>query len=113
MMRSRIVLELVLNELEPGQTDGIIGEVIRASSVLQGERRRSHICGRGKPLPENRPDGFVPLHVDAADLTAAVVVVKVDGKFLGFRLQGSFTWFSPRTLMFSEVVRDVGCRSEE
>src|SRR5437660_9473024 len=86
-MRASPILDRILNELKPGKPDLIERKVIGPAGILKGQGHRAQIPERHEPRPENRPDGFIRLHVDSAHLPAAVVVVEVDGELFRLRFQ--------------------------
>ena len=78
----RVVLDLVLDELEAGQADAVERLVVGAAGVGDRQGGGAHLAERLEPLAEDRPDGLVALHVDAADLAGAVIEVEI-GRELG------------------------------
>ena len=90
VVRARLVLDLVLDELEPGQADGVerTWSVPPVSRIVTVVTPRS-LSGRD-PALEDRDDRRVFLGVDAADLARAVVDVEVGGELrvLGLRRDG-------------------------
>src|ERR1035437_7620620 len=58
VVRARLVIHHVLDELEARQAHAVEGLVIRAARVAIRDRRRPHVLERLQPLLENRPDHF-------------------------------------------------------
>src|SRR5215510_9911967 len=85
MVRSRVVLNLVLNELEAWQPNTIKREVICSTSVGNRQRRCSHVLEWSKPVAEERSNSLVALQINSADLPSAVVEIEVATEFFPFR----------------------------
>src|SRR4051812_36751804 len=85
MMRARVVIERVLDELESGQADLVEWEVIGAAGVGERDGLCAKIVERREPLFEDRRGCGVPLAIDAADLPAAIVEIEVRRQLLVFR----------------------------
>src|SRR5204863_1613554 len=83
----RVVVELVLDELEAGEADGVEGEVIGAAGAAHRQRRGTEVVKRDEPFPEDRNDRRVLLTVDAPHLSGAVVEVEVRRELLPLRLE--------------------------
>src|SRR4030095_621235 len=93
---SRIVLDLILYELEARQSHAIERLVIGAAGVRNRNRPQGVAFGctdkileRGKPRPEYRANLVIALKIDPANLAGAVVQIEVAGEFLvfGFHLE--------------------------
>src|SRR5437868_726377 len=93
-MSARIVFDWVLNELEAGNAGGVEGEMIGAPGVPHGERIHSQIFEGTHPCFEDRLHSGIPLHVDAANLSRAIVDVEVRGNFGLFWLYRHRSGFS-------------------
>ena len=81
-MRARAVLDRVLDELEPRQTDVIERHVVGRIGVRQRHGGRAQIVDGVEPLREQRRGGAVALGVDAADFPGAVVEIEVDRQLI-------------------------------
>src|SRR6476620_4478322 len=96
MVCARVVFNLILNKLKSGQADTIKGKMIGAAGVRNRKRVRAPevltrpIPERRQPLPEDRADSFVALHVHAADFAGAVIEIEVCVKLIVFRGSGKF-----------------------
>ena len=77
MVRDAAIIERVLNELEPRQTDGIQRQMVRAAGVLDGDGGRTLVAEGRQPGFKQRAHRIVPLQVDAANLAAAVIQIEV------------------------------------
>src|SRR5262245_55484876 len=75
VVRARVVLDLVLNELKARKSNRIVRLVIRSTCVADRQRGHAHVPERLHPRLEDRRDGLVALEVDAANLPRAVVNV--------------------------------------
>src|SRR5690242_6548247 len=67
VVRARVVIERVLDELKPGQAHGIERKMIGAAGVANRQRSHAEIVERLHPFLEKRLDGLVALEIDAAD----------------------------------------------
>jgi len=61
VMRARLVVDWVLDELKGGQPDVIEVEVVGAADTLYGQRRGAEIAEWPQPDREDRSDGFISL----------------------------------------------------
>src|SRR5262245_59994747 len=85
-MRAGGILDRILDEFEPRQTDAVEGLMIRAARVREREGFRAEVLEWLQPTAEERSRRLVALQIDAADFARAVVEVEVGGKFLILRL---------------------------
>src|SRR6202035_181615 len=81
-MRTRDVVELVLNELEARNAHVIEGFVISASTIAHADGCNAEVLQRLDPLLKNRSFGNVFLQIHAEDLAGAIVDVEVSGNLL-------------------------------
>ncbi len=88
VVRPRVVLDRVLNELESGQADGVERQVIGATRVTDRHGLHAQVVERFHPGLENRRDRLVPLEVHAANRAGSVVHVEIAGKLRVRRLEG-------------------------
>jgi len=77
VMRQRVVLDFVLDELEAGQADAVEGQVVGAAGVGEAQRGGTHVAEGLEPLAEGGAHRLIPLEIDAADLAGAVVEVEI------------------------------------
>src|SRR6202140_2744156 len=101
-MRTRDVVELVLDELKAGNAHVIEGLVISASSISPADGSNTKVLQRLDPLLKNRRFGDVLLQINAEDLAGAVVHVEVSGNLLliGFEFK--------RPTRFAQPLRQFG-----
>src|SRR5215213_2224312 len=81
-MCASVVFDLILNKLEPRQTNRVKREVVRTAGVRDRERGCAQISERRQPLPEEGPNSFVALQVNATNLARAVIEIVVSTKLL-------------------------------
>src|ERR1043165_528824 len=116
-MCARVVFNLILNKLEPRQTNHVKRQVIRAARVRDRERGRAHVSERSEPLPEQRSNAFVALQVNTADLARAVIEIEVAAQVFVLRFFDE-CWSSRRSSVSISisisaahaVVGATGCR---
>ena len=85
VVRARVVVHRVLNELEAGQAHGVERKVVGAAGIADGNGRSAHVFEGFEPSFEDRPHHVVALQIDAANFAGAVVVVEVAGELGVFR----------------------------
>src|ERR1700719_974974 len=85
-MRSRSVIQHVLNELEARNADGIKRLVIGAAGISHRDRADAQVAKWCNPLLENLSDRRILLQVDPADFSRAVVDVEVSRNLRLLRL---------------------------
>src|SRR5688500_10941867 len=81
-MRTRVVLDLVLDELKSRKPDTVKRKMIGPTGVRHRKRLRFHVGEWSKPRFEVRPDPGIALHIDTADPACAVVEIVVGGKLV-------------------------------
>lgn len=86
VVSTSFIIEIVLDELESGDADGVEAEVIGAAGVAHGDRADAEILKRSDPLREDRRNGGIALQVDSADFSGTVINVEVGGDEFLFRL---------------------------
>ena len=106
MMCSRVVFNRILDELEPGESDRVVGQMIRPGRIANRQRRHAEVLERFHPGGKYRRHRFVSLQVHAADRARPVVHVEVAGKLRMVRLQLHRCWIA-------EVILHVRSRSEQ
>src|SRR5687767_5579831 len=82
MMRTRVVLNRVLNELKSGKPDRIKRQVVRSAGVGKRQRLCSRIGKRRKPRFKKRTHRAVPLHINPADPSRTVIKIVVCGELV-------------------------------
>src|SRR5215472_15826767 len=85
MVRARIVFDLVLDELEAGEPDGIERKVIGAAGIRKRERLGAQVAEGREPLAKQICDPGVSLQINAANLPGAAIEIEVAGESLIFR----------------------------
>lgn len=77
VMGTSVVVEVILNELEAGQADGVECDVVGTAGIAIGHGVGTHVSEGFQPRFEHLSDGRVALRVDAADLATTVVEIEV------------------------------------
>src|SRR5579859_6419498 len=125
VMRARLVLDRVLDELESWNAYCIEREVIRSASVAHCERVHSQIFELLHPRLENGLHCRVALHVDAANLACAIVDVEISGDlgllrldrhragFASAQTRGSLRAWSVERRTRSEVMDHIPSGAEQ
>src|SRR6185436_14712643 len=106
MVRARIVLQPLDQELERRDADVVERHVIGLRDRSRSEDRHAEVPHRRLPLLEDWTDGHVALHPDASDAAGAVVGVEVRRQLRVLRLE-------LHRLRIAEMVADVGARTEQ
>ena len=78
---AREVFDLILDKLKSGKSDAVEREVIRSADRVDRNGRRVEVLERCEPFLEDRPQGFIALEIDAADLARPVVEIVVSREF--------------------------------
>src|SRR5262245_20942054 len=87
MMSPRVVLHLILYELESRDSHRVKRQVVGPSCVCDRQRRRTHILERRQPRAKDPTHFLVALQVDSANFSSAVVEIEVTGHLLLIGLQ--------------------------
>src|SRR5882724_4502352 len=114
MVRTRVVFNLVLNEVKSREAHRIERQMVCATSVGDGKRGRAQISEGHQPLAKQWPHCFVVLQIDAANLSGSVIEIKIRTKIVVFgqrcQLRSSRCCATKRRwwrFKLSEVLRDV------
>src|SRR5579885_444792 len=119
-----LVIQVVLNELEAVDADGVEGEVVGAAGIAHRKGGYTEVFERSDPLRKDGRNGGVFLQVDAADFTGAVRSEEIAGDELPLGLdfersglaeklgQLSRVWSVERRRV-AEVLLDVSARAVE
>src|ERR1700748_710351 len=91
-MRAAFVIEIILNELEAWNSNGVKTQVIGSTGVPHGYRGNAEVFEGSHPLRKDWGNGCVALQVDSANLARAVVDVEVSRDEFLFGLH--FQWTS-------------------
>src|SRR5882762_6639281 len=113
VMRTGVVVHGVLNELETGKADGVVGKVIGSAGIANAESGHSKIVEGFHPGGEKRSYHFVALKVDAANLAGGVVDVEVGVEFGVFGKSLDYIFAGLTHFGIGEVLLDVGARAEK
>jgi hypothetical protein len=82
MVGTGTVFDLILDELEAGQADGIERLVVGTARIADRYGRGAEIMEGLQPLGEDVAAGFVALQIDATDLACTVVDIEIGGEGL-------------------------------
>src|SRR6186713_435057 len=85
MVSSRVVLDLILYELESRKSDAVKRQVIGTACVRHRQRRCTEIGKRSEPGFEVRTDRSISLHVHAAYFSGPVIEIVVRRKLVVIR----------------------------
>src|SRR5438046_921021 len=88
MMCAARIIQRVLNELKPRQTDRVKRLMIGAASVRKGDRFSAQIIERRQPSAEERAHRFVALEINASDFSGAIVEIEICGELFVLILMG-------------------------
>src|SRR6185369_6756088 len=97
-MRSCVVFNLVLNKLKSRQADRIERQVVRSASIRDRQRVCTRVFEWRQPLPKQRTNAFIPLHVNPANLAGAVIEIEVTTELLVFRFRNERWTSRSRTI---------------
>ncbi len=113
-MGASVVVHRILDELEAGEADGVVGKVVGAAGVADGQGGHAEIVERDHPGVEDGRNHFIALEIDAADFAGAIVdvVVGVELGVLGKNLDRGAVAGSVG-IGVAEVLLHVGARAEE
>src|SRR3954452_22325880 len=106
MVRTGVVIHRILNKLEAGKPDGVIGQVVRSAGIANRGGAGTQILEWDKPGVEDRSHHIVALEVNAPDLARSVVVVEVARELS--MLRGKLHGFPVTKMLFH-----VGARTEQ
>ena len=81
VVRARVVVHRILDELEAGEADGVVRKMIGAAGVTDRQSGHAEIVERNHPGIEEGRDHFIALEIDAANFAGAVVDVVVGVEF--------------------------------
>src|SRR5438067_10645516 len=86
MMGAARIIQRILDELKPGQTDFIEGKVICPTCVANGNRPRAQIFEWRKPSFKEGSHHVISLKMNATNFARAVIQVEITAKprVLGF-----------------------------
>src|SRR5258706_10346837 len=111
VVRAARIVELVLYELEAGQTERVEREMVGAARVAQRDGVGAQVPERLEPRLEDRTHRRVLLTIDAANPARAVVEVEVGGELRMLGLDGDGAGRLPLERREEELARLGGERT--
>src|SRR5580692_77790 len=91
VVRTRAVIQRILNELEPRDAHRVERFMIRAACISYRDCAHAEIAQRRHPLLEDGTDGGILLQVDTANFSRAVIQIEISRNFLLLRFQLNWT----------------------
>ena len=84
VVRARIVVHRILDELEPRQAHCVVAQMVRATCIPIRDRAHPKVGQRRNPLLEDRPNRSILLRIHPPNLTRPVIQIVVSVQRLPF-----------------------------